>query len=100
MVALARWWKLHRLDAASSVPAGTLALLREIPMLSVLTPRVVKRLAVFSGHTSGPDGTAVVTEGEHGDLCYVVESGRVAVSHGPELIRVLGPRDGSASWPC
>lgn len=33
----------------------------------------------------------MVTEGEIGDLFYVVESGRVVVSHGSDRIRTIGP---------
>lgn len=91
LVALGIWRQLRRLDAAATVPADTLALLSEVPMLSVLAPRVVERLAVFADHVCSPPGTAVVTEGETGDLFYVIESGNVVVSHGPDRIRTLGP---------
>lgn len=93
LVALALWRQLRRLDAAATVPADTLALLSGVPMLSVLPPRVVERLAVFAGHVSTPPGTAVVTEGETGSLVYVIESGHVVVSHGADRIRTLGPGD-------
>lgn len=91
LFALAIWRQLRRLDAAATVPADTLALLREVPILSVLAPRVVERLAVFAGHVSSPPGTEVVTEGETGNLFYVIESGHVVVSHGVDRIRTLGP---------
>lgn len=91
LVALVAWWPLRRLDRAATVPADKLALLGGLPMLAVLAPRVVERLAVFSDRVSVPDGVAVVTEGETGDLFYVVESGRLVVSHGTDEIRTLGP---------
>jgi hypothetical protein len=91
VVALAGWWTLRRLDASTTVPEDTLALLRSVPMLGVLAPRVVERLAVFAGHQVVPDGVAVVSEGETGDLFYVVESGQVVVSRGSDRIRTLGP---------
>lgn len=91
LVALVAWWPLRRLDRAAAVPTDKLALLSGLPMLSVLAPRVVERLAVFSDRVSVPDGARVVTEGEIGDLFYVVESGRLVVSHGADRIRTLGP---------
>lgn len=93
LVALSVWRQLRRLDAAAIVPADTLALLSHVPMLSVLAPRVVERLAVFAGHVSSPPATPVVTEGETGDLFYVIKSGHVVVSHGADRIRALGPGD-------
>jgi MFS family permease len=93
LVALAAWRALRRLDAATTVPADRLALLRGVPMLAVLAPRVVERLAVFSGHESRPDATTVVTEGQEGNLFYIVESGHVDVRHGTDHIRRLGPGD-------
>jgi CRP-like cAMP-binding protein len=92
-VAIAGWWRLARLDASAEVPADRLALLARVPMLSVLAPRVVERLAVFSGVEQDPADVAVVTEGETGDLFYVVRSGEVVVTHGTDEIRRLGPGD-------
>jgi hypothetical protein len=94
VVALLLWRRLRRLDDAAVVPAETLALLGQVPMLAVLAPRVVERLAVFSGARAFPGGTEVVTEGEPGDLFYVVRSGRLVVSHGDDVVRTLGP----AGW--
>ena len=91
VVALAGWWSLRRLDEATTVPEDVLALLEDVPIFSVLAPRLVERLALFSDRESYPAGAAVVTEGEVGDLFYVIESGEVVVTHGDEEIRRLGP---------
>ena len=91
LVAIGGWRTLRRLDAAARVPSDTLALLRSVPMLAVLAPRLVERLALFSDKVSVPAGAVVTKEGEVGDLFYVVESGSVVVSHGPDQIRTLGP---------
>ena len=91
VVAVAAWWRLARLDASTEVPADRLALLERVPMLNMLAPRVVERLAVFSGLEQHSAGVAVVTEGEKGDLFYVVVSGDVVVTHGSDEIRRLGP---------
>lgn len=91
VVAMGSWWTLHRLDGAATVPPDTLGLLRSVPLLAVLTPRVVERLALFSDKAAVPAGAVVTKEGETGDLFYVVESGEVVVSHGDDHIRTLGP---------
>jgi CRP-like cAMP-binding protein len=62
-------------------------------MFDVLAPRVVERLALFSTSERRPAGAAITVEGEVGDLFYVIVSGEVVVSHGPEEIRRLGPGD-------
>ena len=93
LVAAALWRQLRRLDDVATVPPDTLALLSQIPMLAALAPRVLERLAVFSRSTAAADGTAVVTEGETGNLFYVLKAGRVVVSHGDDVVRTLGPSD-------
>jgi hypothetical protein len=92
-VAIAGWWMLARLDASTAVPTDRLVLLQRVPMLAMLAPRVVERLAVFSGLEECPEGVAVVREGEPGDLFYVIVSGEVVVTHGRDVIRKLGPGD-------
>ena len=62
-------------------------------MLAVLAPRVLERLAVFSGSASHPDGGLLVAEGDRGGVFYVLRSGQVTVAHGDEVIRTLGPGD-------
>ena len=91
VVAIAAWWRLARLDASTEVPADRLVLLARVPMLSMLAPRVVERLAVFSGLEQRAAHVAVVTEGETGDLFYVVMSGEVVVTHGTDEIRTARP---------
>lgn len=93
VVAVAAWWRLARLDASTEVPADRLVLLARVPMLSMLAPRVVERLAVFSGLEQHPVGLVIVKEGERGDLFYVVMSGDVVVTHGTDEIRRLGAGD-------
>ena len=84
---------MGRLDAKTVIPADRLALLRGVPMFELVAPRVLERLALFSATEHRPDGDAVTVEGEVGDLFYVIVSGEVVVTHGPEEIRRLGPGD-------
>ena len=93
VVAVAGSWTLRRLDASTTVPEDVLALLQAVPIFSPLAPRVVERLAVFSGRESHPAGVTVAAEGEVGDLFYVLVSGEVMVTHAAEEIRRLGAGD-------
>ena len=82
--------RLKRQDAAAQVPAEVLELLQAVPILSVLPPRLVERLARLSEPEHVPGGSVVVAEGEPGSLFYIVESGELAVSHGDVEVRRLG----------
>jgi hypothetical protein len=90
-ITIACWWMLKRLDASTQVPEDVLALLREIPILAPLAPRIVERLALFSHRESHPVGVDVVVEGQTGELFYVLTAGEVVVTHGEEEVRRLGP---------
>ncbi len=82
---------LSRQDAAAAVPADVVALLQAVPILAVLPPRLVERLARLSEPEVVAGGSVVVAEGQPGSLFYVVESGELAVSHGDVEVRRLGP---------
>lgn len=90
LLALLAWPRLRAYDADTVVPVDVLALLHRVPILTVLAPRVVERLACESEPVSVPAGAAVVTEGDQGDRFYVVARGRLAVSHGSDVVRELG----------
>lgn len=88
------WTRLRNLDQHASVPGPTYALLAGIPMFGVLAQRVIERLARDLVTTTAGAGTAVVVEGHSGDSFYVIESGRLQVTHGAgQVLRVLGPGD-------
>ncbi len=90
LLALLAWRRLREYDDSTAVPMDVLALLHRVPILTVLAPRVVERLACESEPLTVPEGQAVVTEGEPGDRFYVVAGGRVAVSHDGQVVRELG----------
>jgi hypothetical protein len=83
--------RLSRLAASAQVPPDALALLARVPILSVLAPRVLDRLAIESHRETVPSGSFVVQQGEHGDRFYVVRTGTAAVTIDGEPIRELGP---------
>jgi hypothetical protein len=84
------WPRLRRYDAATTVPLDVVALLDRVPILTVLAPRVVERLASEAVPVLVDAGNAVVTEGEVGDRFYVIEAGRLVVAHGDAVVSELG----------
>ncbi len=77
---------LRRIDSTALAPEG-LDLLRSVPMLRVLPPATIERLARMSQRVVVPAGTAVFREGDGGDRFYVIESGVATVSIGGEHVR-------------
>ena len=69
----------------------TLAALESLPIFSPLAPSALDALARRATRLTVPAGEVVVAEGDVGDRFFVVESGRVAVSHGADLLRHEGP---------
>jgi MFS family permease len=91
VVALLAYSRLRRLDAATQVPADVLRLLLDVPLLAVLPPRVVERLALDADPVTAQPEEAVVTEGDLGDRFFVIDQGRLAVTREDRLLRELGP---------
>lgn len=91
VVAVLAYPRLRRLDDAAEVPADVLRLLLDVPLLAVLPPRVVERLARDAEPVSASAGDVLVAEGASGDLFYVIGQGRVAVTRGERTLRELGP---------
>lgn len=91
LVVLVSLRRIVRLDGQTSVPTEVFALLAGVASLRLLAPRVLERLAIEADALDVPAGEVVVTEGEAGDLFYVVESGALDVSLRGEAVRVLGP---------
>ena len=93
LAAAAAYVPLRRLDADSAVPADVLALLIRVPILAVLAPRIVERMARDAVPREVAAGEAVVRQGDVGTLFYCLASGRVAVDIDGVEIRDLGPGD-------
>ena len=81
---------LRRLDAGAAVPVEVLTLLMRVPILAVLAPRIVERLARDAVREEVPAGDVVVRTGDPGSRFYVIESGRVDVTVGGVEVRELG----------
>lgn len=90
--AVALFGRCRRLDGTMKPPAG-LDLLRTIPIFSPLDPARLESLARRLGRQDVAAGSVVVSEGEVGNLFYVIERGAVQVSHGESVIRTEGVGD-------
>lgn len=93
LTAVASYGMLRRLDARAAVPIDVLALLLRVPIMAVLAPRIVERMACDAVPQSVPTGEIVVRQGDDGTRFYVVASGRVCVDIDGSRIRELGPGD-------
>lgn len=85
--------RLARIDKTVLSPPG-LKLLRGVPMLAVLPPLTLERLARSLSSMSVPAGAPVFCEGDRGDRFWIIERGRVAVTQAGSKLRELGPGDG------
>jgi MFS family permease len=91
VVSLLAFTRLRRLDDAAEVPADVFRLLLDVPLLAVLPPRVVERLARDAEAVAAEAGETILAEGDPGDRFFVIDRGRVEVTRGDELLRELGP---------
>jgi MFS family permease len=92
VLAAVTWRRLLAIDAESHAPEQ-LQLLLGIPIFAPLPGPTLERLASELRPTTVAPGTAVVTQGEPGDLFYVVEAGRLKVTVDGKPSGVLGPGD-------
>lgn len=93
LTALASYRVLRRRDAGTAVPVDVLALLMHVPILAVLAPRIVERMARDAIAEQVPAGESVLRQGDVGTRFYVIASGRVRVDIDGSEIRELGAGD-------
>ena len=91
VVTLVSFPRLRSLEAGAEVPADVLAGLLAVPILAVLAPRVVERMARDAVVVTATQGDVVVAEGEPGQRFFVIGSGRVDVTMAGRHVRELGP---------
>jgi predicted MFS family arabinose efflux permease len=84
------WRWLRRLDAMSDPPGPYLAQLRATPTLRLAAVPQLERLSRDATELDVPAGARLVTEGEPGDLFYVLLDGEVVVTRHGEKVRRLG----------
>lgn len=80
----------RRIDQTMRAPEG-LPLLQPLPIFAPLGPSRIEALARQARRVEFPAGTIIVREGESGDEFFVIESGRVRVTHGSQFVREEGP---------
>jgi hypothetical protein len=78
------------MDRRMREPYGV-RLLRDIPIFAPLTPARLESLARQLKRVEIAAGSVVTAEGAAGDTFYVIESGRVQVTHGQQFVREEGP---------
>jgi MFS family permease len=81
---------LREVDRVALAPVG-LEVLRAVPMLAPLEPRVLERLARSSELHRFPAGAIVFAEGDDGDRFYVIEDGEVEVTKAGTHVGTHGP---------
>jgi len=84
---------LGRLDEGMSVRGADVELLQQTSIFSPLPYVTLRRLAASLEEHQALEGEAVITQGEPGELVYVIAAGRVRVSRDGGVIRELGPGD-------
>jgi MFS family permease len=83
---LLRLRRLFAVDAAVTVPAVTIALIRSLPVFRALPVPALEGVAKESTEQSVSAGTVVVREGDDGDCYYVIADGVLEVSqHGHRI---------------
>ena len=70
---------LNEIDATARVATEPLALLRGIPLFTPLPEAVLERLAALAVEVRVAPGSAVVEQGQVGDLFYAIAGGTAAV---------------------
>lgn len=88
--ALALLPSARALDLRLREPEG-LALLRAVPIFAPLAPSALESVARTLERVELTAGQVVIAEGTASDRFYLIESGRVAVTHGADLVRHEGP---------
>ena len=84
---------LGRIDDEAEVRVAELELLRRTSIFAPLPYVALRRLAASLGERRADQGTAIVRQGEEGDIVYVIAEGRASVSRDGDVLRELGPDD-------
>jgi hypothetical protein len=94
VVALSGGRRLLDIDRHATAPVVEVALLRSVPMLSLLPPPTLESLARALTPEEVPAGVDVVTQGEEGDRFYVIADGEAEVIADGTLVATLDRGDG------
>jgi MFS family permease len=87
------WRRITALDADVVAPTEEIALLRTMPLFTPLPATTIDQLALSLIPVQAAAGTAIVTEGDHGDRFYVIKSGEVQVTANGEDLGTMSAGD-------
>jgi len=87
------WRRITALDADVVAPTKEIALLRTMPLFKPLPATTIDELALSLIPVQAAAGTVIVTEGDHGDRFYLIESGEVDVSASGEHLGTMSAGD-------
>lgn len=93
-VALSGGRRLLDIDRHATAPVVEVALLRSVPMLSLLPPPTLESLARALTPEDVPAGVDVITQGEEGDRFFVIADGEVDIITDGTLVATLTRGDG------
>lgn len=94
LAVLASSRRLAAIDAARpQLDAGLIRLLRDTPIFAPLSAYQLEQLALNAVPTRIEPGLSIITEGESGDMAYVIRSGRVEIDKTGETVASAGPGD-------
>lgn len=82
---------LSRVDDEFEPPLRSLELLRNIPIFAPLGPSLSERLARSLQTVKVAEGQDVITQGDSGDLFYIIDQGEVEVFENGVAVRREGP---------
>lgn len=84
------WTRLRRTDEHAAAPVRELARLQGIPMFAPLPVTAKEHVATRFVPRELPAGAEVVAQGGPGDRFYVIDSGKVEVTHDGRHVAFLG----------
>lgn len=90
LLAVLRWGALRSLEVGPPVAERPYALLRNDPIFAPLPVYTLERLAHDAVALEAPAGVEVISQGDHGDRFYVIDSGEVGVFEDGQLRRRMG----------
>ncbi|HEY6567265.1 MAG TPA: MFS transporter [Actinomycetota bacterium] len=93
LLGLLAWGRLRALEAQGVVPGAELQILARIPIFEPLAQPALERLSWNLKPAHARAGADVITEGERGDLFYVIQEGTASVVSGGAPVATLGPGD-------
>jgi hypothetical protein len=89
LLAMILWARLRAVDEATTVPQRELELLSSVPFFAALAPTTLEKLAMRLRPRAVPAGTAVISQGDGGDVFYLIGSGQVDVMQGGGRVATL-----------